>query len=307
MTSAPPLWVLSGPTASGKSALALELAQKLGAEIVGADSQQVYQHFDIGTAKPSAQALAAISHHLISFLSPQVQYSAAAFQAHADEAIRAIQGRHKPVLVVGGTGLYLRVLLRGLVAGPPRDEELRRSLQEEGDRAGWTRLWEQLREVDPESAAHIAQGDPIRIVRALEIHQLAGISASSVRRAHGFLEPRHRHRWLTLVPERERLHRSIRDRAEAMWKSGLLEEAKKLCAQGYRDAPPMKSVGYLEALAVLDGKLTAGEALEAIALRTRHYAKRQLTWFRKEPAAMPWDGPLDAGAVFQRLCILGRR
>lgn len=284
-----PLLVLAGPTASGKSALALELAQQLGAEIVGADSQQVYRRFDVGTAKPSPAELALVPHHLVSVVDPMEPFSAAKYQALADAAIADIQQRGKPVIVVGGTGLYLRILLHGVVAAPGSDASLREELELDDDAT----LHARLAEVDPATAARLPVGDRVRIIRALEIQILSGRSASEHRAEHAFAADRHPFRLFVLSPPREGLYEAINARTRAMFEGGLLDEVRALVAAGYREAAPMKSVGYVEALAVVEGQLGLEAAIAAAAQRTRHYAKRQLTWFKKEAGARflspPWS------------------
>lgn len=280
------LIVIAGPTASGKTALAIEVAQRAGAEIVSADSQQVYRHFDLGTAKPSADELAKVPHHLVSVVEPDEAFSAARYQALAAAAIAGIRGRGRQVVVVGGTGLYLRVLLHGVVDAPPADPALRRELvafaQAEGDQA----LWKRLEAVDPASAAALPVRDQVRIVRALEIHALTGKRASEARKAHGFAAARYPHRYFVTDPPREELYRAIDARTRAMYAAGLVEEARALAERGWALAAPMRSVGYAEALAVAQGRLGEAEAISLTAQRTRNYAKRQLTWFKKEPAAI---------------------
>jgi tRNA dimethylallyltransferase len=289
----PFLTVIAGPTASGKSTLALELAKRLGAEIVSADSQQIYRHFDIGTAKPTAAELAAVPHHLVSAIDPDEPFSAARFQQLADEAIAGIAGRGRRVLVVGGTGLYLRILLHGVAPAPRAAPELRRALEQEAREIGRPALHRRLAEVDPETAAAVKPSDLVRIVRALEIHALTGTAASRFRREHRFAEDRYPHRLFVLDPPRAELYRAIDERTRRMFAEGLVDEVRRLVALGYREAAPMRSVGYAQALAHLDRTLTLEQAIQRAARETRRYAKRQLTWFRREPGARfvqpPWD------------------
>lgn len=285
MGSPPHLLVIAGPTASGKTAHAIRLAQQLGAEIVSADSQQVYRHFDIGTAKPSAAELAAVPHHLISVVDPLETFSAARYQRMADEAIADIQRRGNRVLVVGGTGMYLRILLHGVVEAPPADPTLRAQLEAEGESLGWPAMHARLSELDPESAARIHPPDRVRIVRALEIHALTGKTASAWRSEHGFTEDRYPFRMFVLHPPREQLYPAIDARTRAMFDRGLLDEVRSLLERGYENAAPMRSVGYKEALAAVRGELSVEDAIRLAARDSRHYAKRQLTWFRKEAKA----------------------
>jgi tRNA dimethylallyltransferase len=293
----PVLTVIAGPTASGKTALALEVAGLLGAEIVSADSQQVYRHFDIGTAKPSAQELALVPHHLVSCVDPSERFSAAQFQALADQAISDITARGRRVVVVGGTGLYLRVLLRGVVEAPAGERALRAALEEFAAREGNEALHGRLRTVDPETAERLPPGDRVRVIRALEIHALTGVKASEHRARHGFASERYGAVLWVLAPERELLYRRINERARAMFEGGLLEEARWLCGQGLEDTAPMRAVGYVQALACLRGAMTKAQAVEDTAQKTRHYAKRQLTWFRKEPGAHFVAPPYLATAI----------
>lgn len=277
--------MIAGPTASGKTALAIALARRTGAEIVSADSQQLYAHFDVGTAKPTAAELAAAPHHLISVVDPREQCTAARYQRLADEAIAAIQRRGRGVIVVGGTGLYLRALLRGVMDAPAADPQLRRRLEEEAAQHGRAALHARLQGVDPQSAAQIHPSDLVRVIRALEIHARTGEKASARRRRHGFSQLRHPHRLLVLAPDRAKLYARIDARTRALFDGGLVEEVQALVARGYRDAVPMRSVGYAQALAHHEGQLTRDEAIALAAQQTRRYAKRQLTWFQKEPGA----------------------
>lgn len=281
MSARPQLTVIAGPTAAGKSALALDLAMRTEAEIVSADSQAVYRHFDIGTAKPEAAALARVPHHLISVVDPLEQFTAARFQALADAAIRDIARRGRRVLVVGGTGLYVRALLHGLSDAPP-DPEVRARLEEELARTGPEAMHARLASVDPPSAARIPVADSVRIVRALEIHAVTGVPASTVREAHRFDADRYPYTLWFLDPGREALAEAIRVRTQRMFARGLVDEVRTLVGLGYRDAPPMGSVGYRQALAVVEGRSTLAEAQEETEAETRAFAKRQRTWFRKE-------------------------
>ena len=281
MSAPPQLTVIAGPTAAGKSALALDLALRTGAEIVSADSQAVYRHFDVGTAKPDAEALARVPHHLISVVDPLEQFSAARFQALADEAIRDIDRRGRRVLVVGGTGLYVRALLHGLSDAPP-DPQVRSRLEEELERIGAAAMHARLAAVDPASAERIPAADSLRVLRALEIQAVTGAPASAVRAAHRFDADRYPYTLWFLDPPREALAEAIRARTREMFARGLVDEVRRLVGLGYREAPAMASVGYRQALAVVDGRMSPGEAQAETEAETRAFAKRQRTWFRKE-------------------------
>jgi len=283
--SPPFLRIIAGPTASGKSSLAIEIALKIGAEIVNADSQQVYRYFDIGTAKPSPEQLARVPHHLVSVVDPNAGFSAAEFQKRADEAIAQIHQRGRPILLVGGTGLYLRALLHGVVRAPGADPTLRARLEAEAKTQGTQSLYRRLEEVDPESARSIKPGDLVRIVRALEIFEKTGFPASRARGEHRFEEQPYPFSLIVLWPPRDQLYRAIDERTRAMFAHGLVDEVATLVRRGFRDAPPMQSLGYAQALAVHERRMTLEEAIASVELLTRRYAKRQLTWFRKEPGA----------------------
>ena len=293
----PPLTVIAGPTASGKTALAIEVARRQGAEIVSADSQQVYRFFDIGTAKPSLQERAAVPHHLVSCVDPTEAFSVARFQSLADVAIDDITRRGRRVVVVGGTGLYVRVLLHGVVEAPGKDEALRRSLEAFADEAGDEALHRQLEAVDPASAARLPVADRVRIIRALEISRLTGRPASAWRAEHRFVADRYAYRLWVLDPPRPALYAAIDARTRSMFDRGLVGEVRGLLERGWRDTAPMGAVGYAQALECLEGRLTVEEAVAQTAQATRHYAKRQWTWFKRERGAIFVPPPYDAGGI----------
>ncbi|GFO70765.1 tRNA dimethylallyltransferase [Geomonas limicola] len=273
------LLVLAGPTGSGKSALALRLAESIGAEIVNADSMQIYRGLDIGTAKPSAEELARVPHHLVSFVSPEVNFSASDFRREAAAVIEEIHRRGRKVIVVGGTGLYIRALLEGLVDSPEGDPELRR--QFEG--SSGAELLQKLAEVDPETAARLHQNDRVRIVRALEVFAQTGRPISAFRSEHGFAERHYEALKMAIRVEREELYRRLNQRVDQMLRDGLVAEVAGLVAAGYsRELKALRSIGYKEIAAHLAGELALDEAVELIKRDTRRYAKRQMTWFSRE-------------------------
>jgi tRNA dimethylallyltransferase len=278
----PALTVIAGPTGAGKTDLAIALAERLGAEIVSADSQGVYRYFDLGTAKPEPAQLARVPHHLVSVVEPNEPFSAARWVTLADAAIADISARGRPVLVVGGTGLYVRALLHGLTDTPP-DLEVRRALEEEARRLGPEAMHRRLAEVDPAAAARLAVADVLRVVRALEIHTTTGTPPSELRAAHAFQAARYPARIHFLDPPREELEQRLASRARWMFERGLVKETAWLVDRGFRESAPMRSVGYRQALGVLDGELTPDQAERETFLESRRYAKRQRTWFRREP------------------------
>jgi tRNA dimethylallyltransferase len=292
--------VVVGPTASGKSALALELAERLGAEIVSADSQQVYRGLDVGTAKPTAEDRRRVPHHLLDVIGPTEALNAGAFARLADEAIADIVRRGKLPLVVGGTGLWIRALLLGIVAAPEVDPEIRAELEQRAAREGPLAMHAELSRIDPQTAAATPAQNLVRVVRALELYRLTGEKPSALRARHGFGQLRLDARVLGLCPLRAELYRRIDARARQMFARGLVDEVRGLLAQGLEDAPALRALGYPQAVAVAKGRTGVEEAVLQLAQETRHYAKRQLTWFRSDPLVQWLDWPVDAAALAVR-------
>jgi len=288
--------VLAGPTASGKSALALELAARLGGEIVNADSQQLYRGLDVGTAKPSAAERARVPHHLLDLCEPGEGLDAVRWAALADRAIAAIAARGRFPLVVGGTGLYLRSLLHGVVAAPGRDPALRARLEAEAEREGRPALHGRLAAIDPQAAARIRPMDLVRVVRALEIAQ-GGVRPSELHAAHGFRADRYQASLLALDPPRAELHARIDARVEEMFAGGLLDEARALLARRGGELPARLPIGYAEAVAVVRGELARGEAVRRVQVAHRRYARRQVIWLRRERGVRFVPPPYDAGGL----------
>ena len=286
--------ILTGPTGSGKSRLALTLAERLGAEVVSMDSMALYRHMDVGTAKPSAEDRRRVPHHLIDVLDPWEPASVAWWLGRAAECVRSVEGRGKRGLVVGGTPLYLKALLHGLFDGPPADPDLRRSLSDEAERLGSAALHARLAAVDPPSAARLHPNDVRRIIRALEVWQLTGrpLSAWQTQWPGSVLSTQYsvlstpRVLWLDLP--RDELYARIDARAAQMFGGGLIAEAealRRLPQPLGREAA--QAVGYREAFAYLDGRVTRDEALRLLRTRSRRLARRQRTWFRQRPACRP--------------------
>lgn len=273
------LLVIGGPTGSGKSDLALRLAEEIGAEIVNADSMQVYRGMDIGTAKPSPEELARVPHHLIDIVSPDQDFTASEFRRAATAAIEDIDRRGKKAIVVGGTGLYLRALLEGLLDSPTGDPELRRQF----DDVPGEELHRRLLLADPETAARLHPNDRVRLIRALEVYLQTGRPISAFRAEHGFSGAYFDTLKAAISVERQELYRRLELRVERMIAAGLVDEVKGLLASGYRrDMKAMRSIGYKEICAHLDGEITLDEAVTLIKRDTRRYAKRQMTWFGRE-------------------------
>ena len=283
---------LMGPTASGKTALAIWLASCAPFEIVSVDSAMVYRHMDIGTGKPDRATLARVPHRLIDIREPHETYSAACFRRDAEMAIAAIHGAGKTPLLVGGSGLYFSALMRGLSPAPAADPALRRTLAQEAERVGWPVMHARLAEVDPAAAARIHPNDPHRVQRALEVVALAGMPLSrlhaSGRRSSLATET---HLLSLDLPDRGVLHARIRTRFESMLARGLVEEVRALRADPRlgRDLPAMRAVGYRQVWAYLDGCTEFQTMVDAALAATRQLAKRQLTWLRTQMDPVRFD------------------
>jgi len=277
------LVIILGPTASGKTELAVRLAELFGGEIVNADSMQVYRSMDIGTAKPSPEIRLRVTHHLIDIVDPDVNFSASDFRREAVLAIDDIAGRGKRVFVVGGTGFYIRALLHGLVDSPSGAGAVRRELEESAQRFGNEALLRELARVDPETSARLHPNDLVRIVRALEVYRLTGCPISQQRSEHGFAGDYYRTLKIGLTMERGELYERIDQRVERMIGEGLVDEVKALLDRGFSPAAKaLRSIGYRQICAYLAGDYGLDEAVRLIKRDTRHYAKRQLTWFNTD-------------------------
>lgn len=284
LSAKPSVVIIVGPTASGKTDLALRLTERCNAEIVNADSMQVYRGMDIGTAKPSREELQRVPHHLIDVAEPDRNFSASDFRTAAEEAIRSIVTRGKNVILVGGTGLYIRALLQGLVDSPSGKEELRQELAELGAREGNEALLARLHAVDPATASRLHPNDQVRIIRALEVYHETGRPISAFRADHGFGGDYFRSLKVGIHVERDELYRRIEERVELMLSRGLVQEVERLLATGYgSDLKSMRSIGYRQICSMLRGDYSYDEAVRLIKRDTRRYAKRQLTWFRTDP------------------------
>jgi tRNA dimethylallyltransferase len=292
---------VAGPTASGKSELALRIAETSCGEIVNCDSLQVYRGFDIGTAKLPEAERRGIPHHLIDVHNPEEVFTAGEFAREARIAIGGIAERgHLPILA-GGTGFYLRSLIHGLSPGPQRDQPLRERLAaREGKRPG--SLHRMLRRFDPVAAARIHANDVPKTMRAIEICLLSQQPSSTVMAAEREALTGFRVLKVGLFPPRDELYRRIQVRAERMFAMGLVEEVVRLLANGVTpDAKAFESLGYRQALGVVRGEMTVEAAIADTALRTRQYAKRQLTWFRREPEIQVIEGFGDEGRVIEQV------
>jgi tRNA dimethylallyltransferase len=279
------LVIISGPTASGKSSLAVELGRLFNGEVISADSMQVYKLMDIGTGKPTCEERRGVAHHLIDVVYPDEEYTAARFRTEASNKINEIAARGKTVILAGGTGLYIKALTQGLFSGPEANRELRQELVAIAAGQGREALHEMLRKIDPEGASRIHPNNLNRVVRAIEVFELAGRPISSLQKEHSFSEERYECLKIGLNAGREPLYAAIDARVDQMISAGLLEETRALSDMGFGyDLKPMCGLGYKEMSGFLKGEYPFEEAVRLMKRNTRHYAKRQLTWFRKDIA-----------------------
>jgi tRNA dimethylallyltransferase len=296
-----PLVVICGPTASGKTALALDLAARFAMEIISADSRQVYRGMNIGTAKPTPEELARVPHHLIDVVGPEEPFTAADFSHLGWEAIHDIRARGRLPLLVGGTGLYIRALTVGLLDAPSECREIRRELLEKEVVGGEGTLHRLLRETDPVLAARLHPRDRVRIVRALEVYRLTGNRLSELQENHGFSERPFRLLNIGLSADREELYRRIDLRVEKMIAEGLIEEVQNLLTNGFSPGlKALQTIGYRESILYLQGEVDLAETVFQIQRNTRRYSKRQLTWFRKDTSII-WVDSLRESARIQAL------
>jgi len=280
-----PLVSILGPTASGKSSLAIRLAQQLNGEVLVCDSTQVYRHFDIGTAKVPLAEQEGIAHHLVDLVEPEELFTAGEYRRRALLVLAEVTKRGKLPILTAGTGLYLRALLEGLADAPERSEELRARLRTKAQLHGSDHLYRALVRLDPENAARIGPRDTQKVIRAIEMRILAGKPVREIHRAGRSSLEGYDVQKIGLLPPRADLYARIDARAITMLRDGWLDEVRKLSSTGIpAHSKPFQFIGYTELLAHLAGRLTMEAALEKIQLATRRFAKRQLTWFRKEPS-----------------------
>jgi len=290
----PALTVICGPTAVGKTELALALAESFDGEIISADSRQVYRLMDIGTAKPTLKEQQRVRHHLIDVVWPNQEFHAARFITLAEAALLDIHHRNKQPFLVGGTGLYIRALTEGLLNAPGADPDLRKRLHARAEHEGSEVLHAELAAIDPESAARLHPNDLIRIVRALEVFHQSGRPLSQLQNEHGFNTEHYRTLKIGLTCEREILYDRIDRRSEAMFQKGLLEEAEQILQAGYDPGLKIfRTIGYRQAFAFLRGEITRDEAVEDLKRCTRRYAKQQVTWFRKDKSIIWLESSSD--------------
>lgn len=282
-TQNPRIIVICGSTGTGKTAAAISVAQAVGAEIVSADSMQVYRYMDIGTAKPSSEEQAFVRHHLIDIVNPDEPFDARLYTVMAGDAIRSIDHQNKVALVVGGTGLYIRALRHGLFSLESGDSIIRDRLKQKALNEGTENLYMELKRSDPESAVRIHPNDVYRIIRALEIFKSTGTPMSVFHQHHHFSTDFYAVRMIGLYRERELLYERINRRVDRMLETGFIQEVESLLNRGYSSTlKSMKSLGYRHIADYVEGRTSLPDAVLSMKQDTRRYAKRQMTWFRSE-------------------------
>jgi tRNA dimethylallyltransferase len=295
----PRVVILLGPTGMGKSGLLIEIAEALGGEIISADSMQVYRYMDIGTAKPTPEEQKKVRHHLIDLVTPDQPFHAGLYRAFGRKAIDQLDKGGKPIWVVGGTGLYIKALTQGLFPSPKIDPVVRERLRQEAKEKGEAFLYQRLTRVDPETASHLHPHDLFRMIRALEVFDSTGVPISFFRDQHRFGERPYRTLKIGLEMDRKALYRRIEERVDRMIERGFLQEVKGLMEMGYgSELKPMQSLGYKQMVQFLSKKMGWDEAVRQMKRDTRHYAKRQWTWFKADPEICWRDVSIDRERIF---------
>lgn len=293
--------IITGPTATGKTDISVDFAVRFNGEIVNCDSMQVYRHMDIGTAKPSLDERMDIPHHLLDVVNPDEEFNASIYREYAVPVILDILNRKKMCIVAGGTGLYIKSLLGGLLECPPSNPEIRERLSLEYEEKGGRSLHERLKKLDPESASGIHPNDKIRITRALEIIELTKKQLSKLTRDHAFNHKQFSALKICLHRERDLLYERINKRSETMLEGGLIEETENLLKMGYSpELKPLQSIGYRHAVEYLKNVRGYDETLELFQRDTRRYAKRQITWFRSD-SEMIWAYPEERDLIEEKI------
>ena len=286
--------VICGPTASGKTALSIELAKKINGEIVSADSMQIYKDMDIGTAKPTVEEMQGIEHYLIDFVPPDDRYSVADYKIDAKKAIKKILEKGKTPIIVGGTGLYVDSLIYEIeYPNIEFDENYRKELEEQVEKQGLDKLYEQAKKIDPQAIEKISKNDKKRILRVLEIYHATGKTKTEQEVESRKKEVEYDYKVFALNWDREKLYERINKRVDIMIEQGLIKEVKQISKKYNKFPTAMQGLGYKEVVEYLEGNCTKEEMIEKIKKETRHYAKRQLTWFRKNSQTIWLNGQDD--------------
>lgn len=297
----PKLIVICGPTATGKTSAAIEIAREFNGEVIGADSMQIYKYMEIGTAKPTPEERAAAPHHLIDFVAPDEPFDAARYVELADKKIAELTATGRVPIVAGGTGLYIKALIHGIFESPAVDPAVRERLRAEADNLGPQTLHERLRDRDPESAGRLHPNDTYRILRALEVFESTGKPLAEHHSEHQFAEERYRAFHIGLFMERKALYDRINRRADAMIDAGLEAEVRSLLDRGYSpDLKAMQSIGYRHMADLIAGRIDRDEMVRTLKRDTRRYAKRQYTWFNAAPD-IRWTSPAEVRERFAEM------
>lgn len=293
----PTVIVIGGPTASGKSNIAVELAKKINGEIISADSMQIYKNMDIGTAKVTEEEQQGIKHYMIDIVSPEKRYSVSEYKQEAEKKIEEILAKGKTPIVVGGTGLYIESLIYGIEFQEEKfDEEYREKLNNIADQQGLDTLYEKAKGIDPEAMQKISKNDRKRIIRVLEIYHKTGKTKTQQEIESRKKEVKYNYKIFAITMDREKLYSRIETRVDKMIEDGLIEEVKQI-KEKYNEFPTaMQGLGYKEVVQYLENKLSKEEMIETLKKETRHYAKRQLTWFRKYKEIIWIDGQNDVSS-----------
>ena len=298
----PIVYVIGGPTASGKSKLAVELAKKINGEIISADSMQIYKDMDIGTAKVTSEEMQGIKHYLIDFISPEERYSVSDFKKDAENAIEEILKKGKTPIIVGGTGLYIDSLIYGIEF---QDEEVdmdyRNELNEIAEKEGLEKLYKIAQKIDPEAMQKISENDKKRIIRVLEIYHKTGKTKTAREKESRKKEVKYNYKIYAITMDRSKLYERIERRVDKMIEEGLIEEVQNILKKYSQFPTAMQGLGYKEVIEYLDGKTTKEEMIDKIKKETRHYAKRQLTWFRKNKETIWLDGEKTPDENIERM------
>ena len=299
----PKVIVICGPTGIGKTTVGINLAEKFGGEIIGADSMQIYRHMDIGTAKPTAEERRKVPHHMVDIVDPDDDFDAAQYSEKARMTIAELESQMRLSFIVGGTGLYIKAMLHGLFQSDPVDPIIRNRLKRELEQDGSSRLYERLEQMDPETAGRLHPNDSYRIIRALETIESSAKSISKHHRNHGFAEAPFNALKIGLWKDREKLYERIDQRVDLMIQAGLVEEVKKLLAMGYSaELKSMQSIGYRHVVGFLERTMPWDKCVYTLKRDTRRYAKRQLTWFGADRDII-WQNPANVKDI---ISIIGK-
>jgi len=297
----PKVIVICGPTASGKTALSIELAKKINGEIISSDSMQIYKNMDIGTAKPSEQEMQGIKHYLLDFVEPNQRYSVAEFKKDAESAIEEILKKGKTPIVVGGTGLYVDSLIYGIeYQDIELDEEYRQELENRVETEGLSKIYEEAQKIDPQAMEKISSNDKKRILRVLEIYKATGKNKTEQEIESRKKGVKYDYKVFAINWERELLYERINKRVDIMIEQGLVQEVQELLKKYNQFPTAMQGLGYKEVVEYLEGTTTYEEMIEKIKMETRRYAKRQITWFKKNKQTI-WIGPYDLQKILDEI------